>query len=190
MAVSDRLEQALIHYDNDNFDSCLLELSAAIDVTAKRKWPELDKPGKVSQRFQDFFREYRHFVFFGAFGWLMMPIDDLELSTSEATLAQILYKRMRTPSVHDGSVEAVLEIIDTGLKVAEPKFGIGRDFILALIICVIGDPANKTEKFKHPVRNRIIGSVELPLADAWGQFKTLSSWLYAQAKISPPKGFS
>lgn len=188
MAISDRLEQALIHYDNNNFDSCLLELCTAIDVTAKRKWPELEN--KVGQRFRDFFHEYRHFIFFGAFGWSMVPMDDLAISDSEATLAQILYKRMRTASVHDGGVDTVLEIIDNGLTMAGPKFGLGRGFILALIICVIGDPANKTEKFKHPIRERIIGSVELPLTDAWGHFEALSGWLYAQAKISRPQDSS
>lgn len=186
MAISDRVEQALRHYENNNYDSCLLELCTAIDVTAKRKWPDLEN--KVGQRFRDFFHEHRHFIFFGAFGWSMVPIDELSISEGEATLAQILYKRVRTTSVHDGSVDAVLDVIDNGFMLAGPKIGLGRGFILALIICVIGDPVNKNEKSKNPLQDHTIGSVSLPLNCSWGQFAALSGWLYAQAGISPPKG--
>jgi len=182
MAVSNRIEQALIHYYNKNYDSCLLELCTAIDVTAKRKWPTEDKVGK---RFRDFFHEYRHFIFFGAFGWAMVPMDDLSLSAAEATLAHILYKRVRTTSVHDGTVDAVLEVIDEGLMFADPKIGLGHGFIFALIMCVIGDPVNKDEKSDRPLESRTIGAIDLPLNNSWGQFEALSGWLYAQAKVKP-----
>lgn len=187
MAISARIEQALIHFDNNNYDSCLLELCTAIDVTAKRKWPGEDKVGK---RFRDFFHEYRHFIFFGAFGWKMMPMNDLSISSAEATLAQILYKRVRTSTVHDGTVDAVLEVIDEGFMLAGPKIGLGRGFILALIMCVVGDLVNKNEKSERPLQSQTIGYINLPLNNSWGQFEALSGWLYAQANITPPKGSS
>lgn len=179
MAISDRIEQALSHYLNGNFDSSLLELGSAIEATAKRKWPDVG----VGERFRNFIHEYRHFIFFGAFGWSMVPMSDLSIGEHENSLAKILYKRMRNPSVHDAGVDDLLEIIDNGFMIPCPKFGLGQGFILALIICVIGDPVNKNEKFKRPIPSRFIGSIELPFTNAWGKFDALSSWLYAQAKI-------
>lgn len=180
MAISDRIEQALSHYRNSNFDSSLLELGSAIEATAKLKWPGVG----VGERFRNFIHEYRHFIFLGAFGWSMVPMSDISIGQHENTLAKILYKRMRNPSVHDAGVDDVLLIIDSGLSIAGPKFGLGRDFILALIICVIGDPVNVNEKFKRPLPGQSIGLFYIPFTNAWGHFDALSSWLYGQTKLS------
>ncbi|MDQ2821281.1 MAG: hypothetical protein M3Y65_12945 [Pseudomonadota bacterium] len=178
MALSDRVAQALIHYDNKKYDSCLLELCTAVELTAKKKWPQ---DNQVGSRFKAFFHEYRHFIIFGAFGWRMVPFDDLKISEADATLAKLLYNRMRTAVVHDGTIDDGLFLVDEGIVIAD-RFGIGREFILALIIAVVGDPVNSGEQFSVPVRSLQIGAVPIPLVDAWGQFPALDQWLKAQAK--------
>lgn len=179
MAISDRLENAIKHYANKDYESALLELSPAIDATSKRRQPK----DKVGARFKAFIHEHRSFIFFGALGWgvrLVFTGDgDVELDKAENTISKFLYVRARNAMVHDGELDRFKVLEENELRLDE-AVGIGRGFILALILAVIVDPVNNREKFKMDLAWEI-GKVKLNLNDYWGKFKDIETLLHEQA---------
>lgn len=73
---------------------------------------------------------------------------DIQLDEVENNLSKILYVRARNGMVHDGELDR-FEIIESGIGLAG-KVQLGRGFILALCLAVIGDPVNRNEKFERP----------------------------------------
>lgn len=170
MAVSDRIEASLSHFRAKNYDSALLELSAAIDQTAKLRSPN---EKKVGVRVRAFLHDYREFILFGAMGFGVQIFGDLNVDKVDDTLAKLLYKRVRNPVVHDAGINETFEVLDEpGIMMAGPTIGLRNFFILAAILAVIGDLANRWQRLKVD-QTLAFGDVKLRVNECWGNFEAI-----------------
>jgi hypothetical protein len=179
MSVGKRIEKALAAYYQKDYESAILQLCPAIDATAKRRQPK----DKVGVRFKAFIHEHRSFIYWGVMGWgprfIFTGDADMELDRIDNTLSKLLYNRARNGMVHDGEFDR-LEVIDLGIRLIPEQLGLGRGFILALILAVIGDAVNQREKLERDLTINV-GKVSLDLNKLWGKFGDISGPLEAQA---------
>lgn len=174
MAISDRVEAGLAHFRAKNWESALLELSAAIDQSAKHRYPG---ENKVGVRFRSFITHYREFIMFGAMGFGVRIFGEIELDKVDNTIAKLLYKRVRNPVVHDAGLnEDFVVMNEPGMTLGGPSVGLGNFFILAAFLAVIGEPANHRERLKVDQR-LAFGGVDISVNNSWGQFDSIEKMI-------------
>lgn len=178
MAVSDRINSALVHFGNGNDESALLEVCSAIDQTAKLRMPK----GRVGERFRAFIHEYRTFIYAGCFGFSLWQFDEIVVDKIDNTLGKLLYKRARNPVVHEAGLDGTLKIRSTdGIEIGGPCIGLGRYFILACILAVIGDPVNRGQRLPgNPTLD--LPNLRFEINNIWGEFPLINSKLQDAVK--------
>lgn len=104
MAITDRIEKAFTEIVEKDYENATIQLSIAIDATAKKKYSK--KLGNGA-RYKKFIEEHREFIIFFSLGCgaKIVLAEGAEMKFGErGTLANILYKYVRNALLHEGDV--------------------------------------------------------------------------------------
>jgi hypothetical protein len=144
-AVGNRINTALKFLQQNDFENALINISIAIDKTAKKKY----RIKGVGERIKKFIYEYESFIYqFAMNGEVTFHVKGkIEICGKE--LHDIVYKSIRCALLHEGEIGNNVEIVNKvgimgGTK--EGKFIINKGHIDALLFSVISEDVNKNEK--------------------------------------------
>ncbi len=163
-AISKRINTAIKHLTENDFENALIQISIAIDRTAKKKYANK----KVGQRIKKFIKEYESFIYqFASDGKLIMS-QGATISLGKE-LPEIIYKSVRCVLQHGDDLEDKIEITDTVglLGVRNGRFIINKGHIGGLLFAIIIDKTNKNEHCKsEPIYFH--NNIAIKINDLWG----------------------
>lgn len=181
MPIGDRIKEAIDKMQQRDIVNSLIQISIAIDATAKKIYPKL----KTSKRCKFFLRDNQSFITRIAFGLLeikgplIFAFDGQDGKTHIKTLEEILYHLVRCSLIHEGDLPNEVEFTDSN-SIGVTKGGkvlISTNLILALIMSVIVSNSNAREKLPT-YYTASIGNRNLILNNFWGKKDELYKIVY------------
>jgi len=180
--VGRRVETAAKHLIENDFENALIQLSIAIDATAKNKWPHLNGRGHTGDRIKKFLKEYETLIlqfttegFFRAPpGALSIPVSIPNTSSVPNSIPEILYLSIRNSLLHGSEYSDYFiidpDIVGFGVENGKPIFSIG--VVYGLLFSVVVDVSNKSE-FCDPGLVVGIGDSSIVINEMWGNLTKL-----------------
>lgn len=150
MAIADRIDEALQKMAADDFEAAAVQISIAIDATAKAIYP---KNYKVGQRFKALVDDNEEFILFVAMGcgtrFVLRGDGALEFG-EKGRLSQVLYKYVRSSLIHEGELdEGVVLRAGSVIGIDEARFILGSEMLTGLILLLLGLPVNKRQVLRN-----------------------------------------
>ena len=178
MAIRDRVKEAIDKLNLNDPVNALIQISIAIDATAKKVYPGK----KTSFRCKKFLEDNRGFISRVAFGKLeiqgpmLFVMDPSQNSKKTKTLEEILYHLVRCSLLHEGELPNEVQIT-TRNSIGITKDGkvlLPINMIWAMILAVIGSHVNRSERLP-PGYTASIGNQTIDLNDFWGNKEQIYS---------------
>jgi len=173
MSIGDRVDEAYVKLGSDDLENSLIQLSIAIDATAKRKFK---KEKKVGRRIKKFVDEYEDLIIhFSMAGQLRIFARDGIVYGKKGSLGNVVYKSIRCALLHEADIsDQVVFKKGTVLGMDNGKFIVTDQFLWGLILILVGDKININQRFKIP-REMIFNGVRLKLNDCWGNIEHIKT---------------
>lgn len=142
--ISRRIETAIKHLIDKDYENALIQISIAVDATAKRKWQKL----KVGERIKKFIKENEAFIYQTASSGGLFICQGGGLIMQGKELPEIIYKLIRCTLQHGDELSDYIIIKESfnTLGVVNNKIIINTGHIYGLLFSVIFDPINNMEK--------------------------------------------
>ena len=188
MSIGNRVDEAFIKLVSDDLENSLIQLSIAIDATAKKKFANEKKVGKRVRRFVG---EYEDLItHFSMAGRLRIFSRGGISYGDKGSLANVVYKSIRCALLHEADIsEQVVFRSGTVQGMDSDKFIVTDQLLWALILILVGEKANSNQKLKHP-RKMTFNGVVLELDELWGnleKIKRLTKYLSPEELGVPAK---
>ncbi|WP_027630690.1 hypothetical protein [Ruminiclostridium cellobioparum] len=168
MAVSDRVQEALIKLEEHDVDNALIQLSIAVDATAKKMFPQL----KNAQRIKSFLKAKRTFIWWTLYNGIPNSDGEFYLSFADkgyVSIEDIMYKYIRCRLLHEGEAPANIsfDYVEYFKVNADSSLILPVAYLYAILWAVISSDENKNEKM---VRDFCVcfGLKKANLNDYWG----------------------
>lgn len=168
MAVSDRVQEALIKLEEHDVDNALIQLSIAVDATAKKMCPKL----KNAQRIKSFLKAKRAFIWWSLFNGVPNSDGEFHLSFADkgyVSIEDIMYKYIRCSLLHEGEVPVNIsfDYVEYFKVNADSSLILPVAYLYAILWAVISCNENINERM---TRDFFIcfGSKKANLNDYWG----------------------
>jgi hypothetical protein len=161
MTIANRIQAALKHFVAGEFEDALLQVSSALEGTAKKQYPSVVKS---PDRCKQFIRDNEEFLLW--YGWGgMFRVGQAGQVTLHTTLAgpkfdEWVYGILRCGMYHEASVGDTVFFTDQLIAYGTldgGKYVVPVYLVLGMILAVIGAPANADQSVK--------GGLMLPLDD-------------------------
>jgi hypothetical protein len=168
MAIGDRVYEAFEQLAAKNYESATIQVSIAVDATAKAKYGKKLGSGK---RFCRFIEEHREFIYFvaGGCGPRLVFKNNADIVFGEkGRLSEVLYKFLRNPVIHEGGLADGV-VFQEGPVVGHDngKFIIMPAMLIGTLLCVIGERSNAAQHLNMEIRLEICGRA-FPVSQIWG----------------------
>ena len=171
--IGRRIETAIGHLIDKDYENALLQVCVAIDGTAKRKWPG-SKPGK---RIRQIVQEYEAFIwqFASSGGIRMLGSNGSRGKISLGSdLPDLVYKSIRCVLHHGDELSDFVIIRDgnnmIGIDTGKPV--LNKGFIDGLLFSVVADEMNERE-ICNPHLTYSLNESTITINDAWGRLQAI-----------------
>ena len=166
--IGKRIERAIKHMSNKEYEDALIQTCIAIDGTARKKWP---KAG-VGERIKRHVEQYEAFIYYvWSRGGLNVNGGVIILHGKKLPVLQNI---IRNSLLHGDDLENFV-VLDTndptivGVKGGKPLVGYG--IIDGLLFSVVVDPANADETCDPNLSFSRIGAETIAINLAWGNIE-------------------
>lgn len=171
MSIGNRIDEAFIKLVSGDLENALIQLSIAIDATAKRKFT---KEKKVGSRVKRFINEYEDLItHFSMAGQLRVFAGGGITYGEKGNLGEVVYKSIRCALLHEADISKQV-IFKCGISMGreDGKFIVTDQLLWALILILIGDETNadQTLKQRHIMK---FNNVNLELSELWGDLESI-----------------
>jgi len=168
MAVGERVQEALIKLKEHNVDNALIQLSIAVDATAKKMYPQL----KNAQRIKRFLTVKRAFIWWCLFNGIPDSNSQLCLSFADkgyVSIEDIMYKYIRCSLLHEGEMHEniIFDYVEYFKVNADSSLILPVGYLYAILWAVISSDENKGEKMNCDFFS-CFGKEKVNLNDYWG----------------------
>ena len=169
MAIGDRVQEALQKFISSDYENAMVQIAIAIDATAKIKY---SKKLRTGERFRKFIQENQEFILYVALGCgprFIFEGDGNMKFMHRGSLAQVVYKYVRNALLHEGEVSDDI-VFRHGPVIGHEgdKFIVSSELIVGMLLSVIGDQKNASQKLKTEVTLNIAGK-KIPVNSIWGR---------------------
>ena len=174
--IGRRINTAIKHLMDKDYENALIQICIAIDGTAKKKMSGC-RPGK---RIQMFVKEYEAFIYqFASAGGLVLKGSGNQrgrVSFSGDDFSKILYKSIRCVLHHGDDISdfVVIQSRVGILGVSKGKFVLNKGFIDGLLFSVVSDEVNKGEFCDSLPTCSFSGSV-ITINEVWGKLERIEN---------------
>jgi len=170
VAISDRIEKAILDLSINDYENALVQISIAIDATGKKIKPK----SKVGIRCRSFINENHSFIYHVAMGGSLKIHSEGKILYGElGDLGQILYKSVRCALLHEADISKTI-IFKNGFALGQRngKFIITTNMLFGLILAIVGEPKNNNEIMKQNLTVSLNGIV-ININEYWGKHEGL-----------------
>lgn len=174
--IGRRIDTAVQNLIDIDYENALIQVSIAIDSTAKRKWSG-DKPGK---RITKFVKEYEAFVYqFGSGGGIVLEGSGDQrgkLVFSGMELPELFYKAIRCAALHGDELHDRVEIVEGNNRIGlgKGKIVLNKGFIDGFLFSVVSDKVNSKESCDSNPTFTIHGNA-IKINDIWGRMDLIET---------------
>lgn len=168
MAVSDRVQEALVKIKKHDIDNALIQLSIAIDATAKKMYPHR----KNAQRIKGFLQAKRSFIWWCLLNGIPNANGEFCLSFANkgyVPIEDIMYKYIRCSVLHEGKIpdNITFSYVEYIRVNADGSLILPVAYLQAVLWAVICSTENKGEKMTCDYFC-CFGKEKVNLNDFWG----------------------
>jgi hypothetical protein len=170
------VDTAIRHLSENDFENALIQLSIALDRTARKKHPKLG----VGKRIMKFAKEYESFIYQFASGGSLVPengaLISFKIDEKNVIWSEILYKSIRCALLHGDEIEDTLEFtMDLRIGFNGKKILINQGHISGLLYSIVSDEVNKNELCK--VNSMVgIGNQGVEINKLWGNLRLIEKF--------------
>lgn len=145
-----RIKSCLFFYSINDYEHAFINLFIAIDITAKKRYPNL----KVGERNRKLLMDIESLTQKLTFGNVVKG-----LNVGGLTFPKVFYKFGRNALIHEGQLDPKLTISDIeGIRISNQSWDFHHSYIINLALSVIACHENKDLRFNHYVEiNNIHG---------------------------------
>jgi len=167
MSIGNRIDEAYIKLVGDDLENSLVQLSIAIDATAKKKF---DGEKKVGKRIRRFIMEYEDLIIHLSMAGMVRIITPDGVSYGEKEkLGDVIYKSIRCALLHEADIsDKVVFRKGPTMGMDEEKFIVTDQLLWAFILIIIGDQTNLDQNLKKN-HQMIFNGKSLHLNQLWGK---------------------
>ena len=168
-AISKRIDTAIKHLSEKDFENALIQISIAIDKTAKKKYGIKE----VGKRMKRFVKEYENFIYQFATGGHLFIGTGAKIIINGEELHDTVYKSIRCALQHGDELEDKIQIDnEIGLLGSQNgKVIINSGHIDGLLFAVIADEVNKHESCdSNPIYSRHPREI-IVINELWGNIE-------------------
>jgi len=167
------IDDALRHIAEGDYRLALLDISAAVDRTAKRKYSD-KKPGK---RIKRFVKEYQTLIYmFWTVGSLYIHPKATVSFLNGKQIDDVFYKLLRNPAVHGDEFESIAFRDDRGIiAIKDGRLHINRDLLIGFLLSVIVDDTNAAERCAKQWIIELSDKVVIDINTAFGNIHYVQS---------------
>lgn len=173
MSIGNRIDEAYIKLVSNDLENSLIQLSIAIDATAKRKYKSEKKVGK---RVRKFVSEYEDLITHFSMGGQLRIFAAKGIRYGEkGSLGDVVYKTIRCALLHEADISDQVVFRNGKLQgMDNGKFIVTDQLLWGLILILIGDETNSNQKLKQ---NHIMtfNGANLKLNELWGNLKEIKA---------------
>jgi len=178
MSIGNRIDEAYIKVSLNDLENALIQLSIAIDATAKKKF---NGEKKVGKRIRLFIDEYEDLItHFSMAGQLRIFAKEGTLYGDKGSLGDVVYKSIRCALLHEADISDQVVFRNGQIQgMDNGKFIVTDQLLWGLLLILIGDQVNSKQKLKQQHKMNFNGVV-LELNDLWGNLggiKKLTKYL-------------
>lgn len=174
--IGRRIDTAIKHLMDRDYENALIQVCISIDGTAKKKMPGY-KPGK---RIQEFVKEYEAFIYqFATSGGLILEGSGDKrgrISFPGGDLPKILYESIRC-ALHHGDELSDFVVVHEGtgiIGVSQGKIVLNKGFIDGLLFSVVSDEVNRGEFCDSLPTYSFSGSI-IKINEVWGKLQRIET---------------
>ena len=171
MAIGDRIDEAIVKLIANDYENALVQISIAIDATAKKKYNGEKKVGIRVRKFVDENEDLlTHCTMNGQLKFVATGEGEVRYG-DKGRIGQVVYKSIRCALLHEADIsDNVVFLQGPTLGIHEGKFIVSDNMLWGLVLILVGDQTNKNQKLKgtHSVRcfgvtleiNKLFGKLE------------------------------
>jgi len=180
MSIGNRVDEAYLKLLSGDLENSLVQISIAIDATAKKKY---SKEKKVGKRIRRFVMEYEDLIIHLSMAGMVRIITPDGISYGEkGNLGDIVYKSIRCALLHEADIsDRVIFKKDPMMGMESENFIVTDQLLWAFILILVGDQTNSNQNFKQDRLMTFNGST-LNLNQLWGKLEEIR---VATGYISP-----
>ena len=173
MSIGNRIDEAYIKLVSYDLENSLIQLSIAIDATAKKKY---NGEKKVGKRVRKFVEEYEDLItHFSMAGQLRIFAAGGISYGDKGSLGNVVYKSIRCALLHEADLSEQVVFKRGQLQgMDHGKFIVTDQLLWALILILVGEKANSHQKLKQNHKMTFNG-VNLELNELWGKLEEIKS---------------
>lgn len=167
MTIANRVDEAFAKLRMNDLENALIQISIAVDATAKKANPP--KMG-VGNRCRKFISSNEDFIYyFTLSGMFRVGPQGTVNFGKNIRFGEILYESVRCSLLHEGDISQKVAFTEALTLGHDPsgKFLINKNMLLGLLFAVISDPVNQHEKLKSDIVIDYNG-VPLFINQLWG----------------------
>lgn len=168
MAISARVQEALIKIQEHDVDNAIIQLSIAVDATAKKMYPRQ----KNWQRIKSFLMEKRAFIWWSLLNGVPNSNGEFCLSFTNkgyVSIEEIIYKYIRCSIIHEGELPTSItfDYVEYFKVNEDSSIIFPVVYLETILLAVISSDVNKAEKMKCNFYVNF-GKEKFNLNDYWG----------------------
>jgi len=166
MSIGNRVDEAYMKLLSGDLENALIQLSIAIDATAKKKF---NNEKKVGKRVKTFVNEYEDLItHLSMVGQLRIFATGGVSYGNKGDLGEVLYKSIRCALLHEADISnQVVFKSGTMTGMENGKFIVTEQLLWGLLLILVGEETNSSQKLKQDHR-MIFNDQNLDLNNLWG----------------------
>ncbi|MCF6210278.1 MAG: hypothetical protein L3K24_06335 [Gammaproteobacteria bacterium] len=166
MSIGNRVDEAYMKLLAGDLENALIQLSIAIDATAKKKF---NNEKKVGKRVKSFVSEYEDLItHLSMAGQLRIFATEGVSYGDKGDLGEVLYKSIRCDLLHEADISNQVVFKSgavTGME--NGKFIVTDQLLWGLLLILVGDKTNSNQTLKQDHKMTFNGK-NLDLNSLWG----------------------
>ena len=174
MAIADRVKECLDKLKADDPVNAFIQLSIAIDGTAKKEYPGK----KTSVRCKEFLKKNLPFVFWAVTNGTPNKLESFKLDFSQegrpsnyVEFVDVVYQIMRCSLLHEGEMSDKVAFTNIAcIEMANGKMFFPTALIRSLLFAVIASTANVSERLPKNY-TFTFGKKKVPVNELWGNLE-------------------
>lgn len=163
--ISKRIETAINHLIQKDYENALIQISVALDSTGKKKWTAK----KTGPRIKDFIKENEKFIYQCASGGNFILRKGGQVNIQGKELKELVYVSVRCSLLHGDELadHVILKPEESFINVEQGKPVINKGLITGLLLSIVGEVANSDEVC-GPNQKLVIDGNDILINNLWG----------------------
>lgn len=181
MPISDRVMECINKYNANDLDNALIQLCIALDGTAKKEYPRINKVGR---RFKEFVKANQDIVTFFTFETNIF----VNCQFGKYSVEQFIYQVLRCGLLHEAEVPEMIRFVEPNqpITISDRGWCLPKTFIFGTLLAVIGADSNANQSLPNDIEVVIMGQ-NFKVNNLWGRADMVRHLMKAPAN-SPEGG--